>query len=186
MLTVQLIGDSLARRFGFYLARSRQTSDKLCVSADFSVSGLTISGLKDLVKAGTVQLNPDHPVVMFIGTNDVLRGSDPFIVKQQLKSLVRLLRRRFPEILLVLVEIPDFPKIQHDVSALAAVKYFNKCLLGFHAASTFILRIANELADEKYFCKFYGNSNRRDGIHYNDLANKLIQGFLVQHLSALA
>lgn len=152
--TIQLIGDSLARRFGFFLNRIPQTSRYLSVTADFSVSGLTIGGLKDLVKRGTVKLSSWHPVLMFIGTNDVLHGVNSRTIKQQFKSLVRLLRRRFPGTLLTILQIPDFPKIQQNPPTFAAVAFLNKCMEGFHAPDTLVLRIAVPLADEKFFCEF--------------------------------
>lgn len=183
--TIQLIGDSLARRFGFFLSRSPRFAGRIRVAADFSVSGLTIGGLKELVKNGTVKLSPQHPVLMFIGTNDILRGADSLAVKQQYKSLIRLLRRRFPGIFLIILQVPDFPKIRQDPSALATVAYFNKCVEGFQASDTSVLRVAVPLGEEKYFCKFYGRSRKRDGIHFNDLANAVIRDLVVGCLPTL-
>lgn len=184
--TIQLIGDSIARRFGFFLNRIPQTSRHLSVTADFS--GLTIGGLKDLVKRSTVKLSSRHLVLMFIGTNDVLArlGADSITVKQQFKSLVRLLRRRFPGILLTILQVPDFPKIQQNPPAFAAVAFLNKCMKGFHALDTLVLRIAVPLADTKFFCKCYGSSSRRDGIHFNDWANAGIQDLVILCLSTIS
>lgn len=75
------------------------------MAAGFADSGLTIAGLKALAEAGQILLDPGLPTLVFIATNDVLRGFEILVLNQQFKFLVTLLRRLFPGISLICPEI---------------------------------------------------------------------------------
>lgn len=182
---IQILGDSHAKRFAAFLARTGGFSGALHVAVDLGVSGLTIPELKTRIKSDAIVLDPALPAVVYIGTNDILQGTDCLTIGQQFKSLVRLLHRRFPDMPLILPQIPVFPRARNTPFE-GVIASLNRIINSFSATRVAVLCVSPFGNNENYFCAFYGRSNRRDGIHFNDTAYRAMVGLIGDSLRSMS
>lgn len=187
MFYLHLVGDSQFCRYYQYCQRiSTNKYYNFKIQDKLVKSGSTVHDIKSMLKQ-TPPFQLKSNIVLFIGTNDVLRRVALHIFKAQYLSLIRLIKNKFQPANLILVMLPPFPKLLLDSTSLTIIDSINTFISTLHTNNVHILRlpITTENA-EIYFHRYYHNSNRRDGIHLNDFGFNQLSIRLVDILQECA
>lgn len=176
--SVHILGDSFARRFGVFLKSNQDQEYQIVVRQFIGMSGYTINQLKQHLKLSKITFEPNYPLAVFIGSNDVLKGGNFPLFKSQYLSLIRFLHRTNPGIRLILNELPSYPRFRSNYSTMQFVCQVNQLISSLGSPSTIVIKSNLIFQHVRYFNRFYGNSARTDGIHLNDKAHrKLLQQY---------
>lgn len=176
-LPLQVIGDSFARRFTDFL---KVGSHSLFSMFSLGISGAKIQDVKYHIKQKTLPIVVDIPLLVLIGTNDFLSGVGPAFFKNQFLSLLRLIRRTYPGIVVILVTLPSYPRVRSNSAAIQELHRINSFLLTLQSESTKVVKLPHYFANLDFFHAFYGKSRRRDGIHFNKLAHQALEPLLLE------
>src|SRR5436190_7413948 len=178
MFLIQCMGSSHSRRLVEYLGKS----DKgLKCIASLSISGVRICELKKRFKIEHVEFTADVPLVVFVGGNDILNGVAVEIVKGQYLSLVRLIRRKLPNITLFLICLPIFPRSTNKPTEVESLQNFNLFLNSLSNDRTFTIALKLYVRSPDNFHRFYSRSNRPDLLHLNARGYEVLVGLLLPH-----
>lgn len=177
-LKIQFLGDSHVRRLAFFLDRERS---RLTVTNNLSYSGITIPQLTDKVKEGTLRFEPGVPLFLNVGTNDMLKGVPAVVARRSLLTLLRVVRYQSPGIRVIVSQLPEFPRVQRggQGNILREIGAFNHFLTTIQSPHTKVLRLSRITFGESKFIKYYPNSRRVDGIHFNKFGNENIVELLL-------
>lgn len=179
-MEVNIIGDSFARRLSLFL---NKPDSQLRPVATVGISGATISDLKLFLKQNRPVLNLNKPCILAIGNNDVLKRCSLEDTKSKFLSLRKLIRRMYGTIKLIILQLPIYPRISKDQSIIQVIKSINSFIATWADLNTKIIRLTVEFDQFNYFCKFFGKSSRRDGIHWNSLGQRELVRLVVRALS---
>ena len=168
---IQIIGDSFARRFSIFI--ESQTADRKgwCAIHTLGLSGATIADVKAAVKFNPPPLQVSVPLLLFVGTNDILKGSNWPNIKNQFLALLRLLKRTYPGINIIICQLPFYPRVRSNFAAHILIANTNQLFLSCQASDTLVLRLGDCFRNPRLFHGFYPHSYKPGGIHFNDLAH---------------
>jgi hypothetical protein len=141
------------------------------VNNSITISGITTGQLKKHIKAAKPALNGNFPVVLFIGTNDIVRNTSINDLKNQFLSLIKLIRKFYAPELLLILALPAFPRYLNQDEHLARIDTINQFLATLQSDSTHLLRLPMTIQNTyTFFHQHYEHSRRVDKIHLNDKA----------------
>jgi lysophospholipase L1-like esterase len=182
-MLIQILGDSYARRFAQYLRQVSKSVDSLHCEWDHGISGARISDLKGYLK-GNINIQASIPLLILIGTNDFLDSIDPRDFKNQFLSLLRLVRRKLPGIVIILATLPQYPRISQDLHAVQTLHLINRFLVTLRSDTTRVIQLAAHLSSPQFFHSYYGASRRVDKIHLNNLGHQTLLSLLKRELKS--
>lgn len=168
--TLQVLGDSYAVRFCNFFRSNPELAESLRPSLVRGISGARISDIKVFVKLNISDLQRELPLLILLGTNDFLADVDLAAFKNKFLSLLRLLRRNYPGMAIVFTTLPLYPRVSKSTSAIARLHQINNFLLTLRSDLVKVIDLPQEINQAQYFHAYYGNSGRRDGIHFNNAA----------------
>lgn len=175
---VQVLGDSYATRYMKFLEGC--TVKSLQCIGGMGISGANIGQLKRALKhTNTASLPFCASIIIFIGTNDLLSSTPATVFKNQFLSLIKLLSKIFAKSQLIFVELPVFPRLQHNPSFTRSVEATNLFLRSLRSDRIAVVTLPPHLNNQQYFHAFYGKSKRRDGIHLNNLGYQELTPYIV-------
>jgi hypothetical protein len=108
-MEIQGIGDSMIKRLDIFLKLNSPTS--LEMGLTIGLSGAKIHDLKSHLKKERVKLNTT-PLLIFVGTNDIFKGTGIKEMCDQYTALVKWVRKASPGIFLIIVQLPIYPRAQ--------------------------------------------------------------------------
>lgn len=178
-MEIQCLGSSHSRRLVEHLQRhQRSKSSRLKCVFSFSFGGAQLVDMKRRIKEECPPISADFPLIVFIGGNDILQAVPLEQVKNRYKSLIRLLRRRYPDIRLVLTCMPIFPRCQGNFREVSDLENFNKFVASFSNDKTAIVPLNKHVTTSEYFIKRYPHSGRADLLHLNKKGYDVLVGLL--------
>lgn len=173
--TFQVLGDSYAVRFINFFQANPGLAGILQPVLVKGISGARISDFKVFIKLNRSVLQEHLPLLIFLGTNDFLADADLVAFKNAFLSFLRRLRLNYPTMVLVFTTLPYYPRIRNVTPAMTRLLQVNRFLLTLRSNLVKVIELPLELSQFKFFHAYYGNSRRRDGIHFNgDAFQKLI------------
>lgn len=174
-MNIQVLGDSYAKRFFNFSQGFPGLTGTLRPILIKGISGARVNDLKNFVKVNISAIQPNIPLLFFLGTNDFFANVDFTVFKNSFLSFLRLLRRTYPGMAIVFTTLPNYPRIRNSTPELARLGKVNRFLLTLRSDSVKVIELTDELNQLQFFHAYYGKSNRHDGIHFNDGAfGKLI------------
>lgn len=180
----QVLGDSFARRFGTFMAECSEGQEILVINQCIGLPGNTISQLKNFIKKSKLIFDSLVPLVLFIGTNDVLKGRSFQQIKCDLLSLLRFFNRTNPGIKLILNELPFYPRVWNSSGILRTIHQFNMFISTLQSPSVQVLRVPHTLnAHSEFYHYRYAHSRRIDQIHFNNSAYLVVAQGLKELIS---
>lgn len=183
MQQIQILGDSHGKRLGYYIEKlSRRPHAQIFCPNNFSFSGAGISDLKANWKKSRPSFNSNVPLLVCLPCNDLLAGTELSIIKSKFLSLLRLIRRQYPGIKLLLTQLPIFPRCRTMPKTLSEIKAFNIFLSTLENQNTFIVPLDRHVGNE-HFIQFYPRSAKKDELHLNDLGNGIFLRLLFSILT---
>ena len=81
-------------------------------TANRGISGDTTRGVLYRLDANVLSLHP-RAIVLLIGTNDIGAGADPSDVADNIKAIVRAIRREYPDLPVIVCEVMPSSEKQH-------------------------------------------------------------------------
>lgn len=172
VMSVQVCGDSFARRLATYIDSKVGSIDLKCSNA-VSLSGSTVREFKVFLKANPLMVFPGVTMVLCLGVNDILRNTPMRTLKEGFLAILRLFRRRYPTVSVYVLAIPLLPRLLRNQVAIEATIKFNKFLLTLQTSSTRVVDLSVLNGRKKYFEAVY-RDGRPDLIHLNDLGHSLL------------
>lgn len=169
-ITLQVFGDSFATRFYNFYRRNPNLVGSLDPILVRGISGAKIADLKSFIKLNSSAVHQSSPLLVFLGTNDFLANADTATFKNNFLSFLRLLRRHYPRMVIVFTTLPIYPRIRNSAAAVARLHQTNRFLLTLRSDVIKVINLPDELNRLSFFHAYYGNSARRDGIHFNNEA----------------
>lgn len=183
MPEIQLLGDSQFCRYKNFLLASNHSNINLTLSTVYAISGSTIAALKHKIKTTRPNLDPLIPVLLFIGTNDLTKGTQYEGFVNNYLSLLRLLKRLYGFHKLIMMKIPAYPLFSNKQQTLLLIHKINKFLSTLQRDELSILHLPSiNRGNLFYFEQFYGKSHRRDLVHLNNLGFQYISTTLMHEL----
>ena len=170
-MKIQALGDSMIKRLDYFSKRN-QHSCPLEIERAVGISGGTIHDIKRVLKQQRIQFDPEIPLVIFLGTNDIFKNTKVQRMCSQYKSLVRFLRNQCPSLRLVLTQLPNYPRAQASSEQLEKISKFNQFLSTLFNEQTKVLSVQQWQFSATDFHQYYPNGGRKDGIHFNDKGNR--------------
>lgn len=170
--TLHILGDSFARRFDSFLNSNQDQQSQITVLQHVSIAGCRINQLKYYLKSNRITFETNSPLALFIGSNDISKGSNLPLFKSQYLALIRYLQRTNPEIRLIINELPNYLRFRSTPSIMKFVQEVNQFFASLRSPNTMVITSNHIFQHERYFHSFYGNTTRIDGIHLNDLGHK--------------
>jgi len=145
------------------------------------ISGATIHDIKVEFKRRSRILDRNIPLLIFVGTNDIFKGTTVNHMNNQVKSLVKLITRLYPGIPIILSELPAFPK--GSPAELHRAKLFNKFLSTLASPDRSIVIFPSQLimVQRSHFQRYYPDG-RIDLIHFSTIGNRVFLTELYQFL----
>lgn len=159
-----LLGDSILKRlFAEYPSLFSPLSGKFCVS------GQRTADLYALVRGSREELK-GRPVILLIGTNDVLSKFPVDKFRVLYRSIVRYLRRL--NCVITLCELLPLPKLGSEELEDGPVESINKFIRSFETSGIRLIHSHSVFVDcgsikEQLFCQYLGRSRRVDLVHPN-------------------
>lgn len=165
-----IIGDSHARNFSRIFFKHDQ-------ELTLTFGGACIADIKNKVKQHKeiFQNCGQVEVIIIVGTNDFLNGKLFGQVKNEFKSLIKLLRNLNSQLRLVPVEIFLSPKVLVREQVTCQIISFNKFLSTLCSSKLIVVTINNHLLEcpNKFFQQFY-RTGRPDLLHLSYRGNSLL------------
>ena len=185
MIKINCLGSSHAKRLAFYLQHPNPYSNVITCAQNSGISGARISDVKALIKQSPTPIqSPLSPIVLIIGTNDILNGADIVTIKKQYISLVRLVLRRFPSAPLLLVQLPIFPRCQGNSAQIKTIGQFNKYVASLANQGIKIIPLDMLLTSPRFFKKYYPRTAKQDNLHLNSDGYSQLVSLIVGILSS--
>lgn len=159
-----LLGDSIFKRL---LAENpglfSPLSDKFCVS------GQRAADLYALIRGSREELR-GRPVIILIGTNDILSNSPLDKFRLLYRSIVRYLRRL--KCVITLCELLPIPKLGGEELEDGPVECINKFIRSFEPSGIKLIHTHSVFVESgciksHLFCQYLGRSRRVDLVHPN-------------------
>lgn len=170
-------------RFADYLQRNRTG---FVAGQGVTVSGIRTSELKRRIREEKLSLDRLCPLILLVACNDIIRGTSDDRLKWDFLSLIKVIRKKYGNIRLVIIQLPPFPRYHVESDQVRQIEKFNRFLATLGNATTFILRWPFTSQNRTgFFHRFYGRSNRRDMIHLNDRGFACLVGMLRGLLSEI-
>lgn len=184
---IQVLGDSFAKRFMSFLNRpaSNAQSSGLRYSYGVGYSGAKVHTIKTFIKSQRVVFSNADPLLLLLGTNDFLGQTPESVFKNELLSLLRLLRRTNPGIRLILVPLPNYPRAR-DSKSQERLNRVNLFFQTLQSTDLKVVKLTIEFSRLDFFHRKYQNSNRRDDIHFNDLAHRALVPLVNQAINSFS
>lgn len=180
MSELQAIGDSMIRRFTYYV--NNNPSCPLKITHSVGLSGATILELKDYLKDCPMVLDSSTPLLLFIGTNNIFKNTPFSVMQKQFKSLLRFIRRTHPHINnIILTQLPLFPRAKNNLSQIWTIHKFNKFLHSLTNQNTQFFQTQNFLDPLSDFQPKYSKNGGVDKIHFNNIGHSKFAIHLSQY-----
>lgn len=166
----------MVKRWNWYTKRVPHCP--LQINTSIGLSGAKIHDLKNFLKRERIKFDTNIPLVVFIGTNDIFKDSDDSEMCAQYTALLKFLRKSSPDVALILLQLPTYPRAQKSPSKIEKISKFNQFLSTLNNNRTKVFSLQNRLDPYQDFHRFYARSSRVDGIHLNDMGNKKLSFYV--------
>jgi lysophospholipase L1-like esterase len=180
---INLVGDSQFCRYKHFLSKGRNCY-KILIKGDLTVSGITVGGVKNIIKTAPPDLEVNLPTVLFLGTNDILKGVELDHFKNRIKSLLRILRKRYRPSHLFIIALPPYPKLHYQPQTLARIDNINQFLSTLQSTVTHLIRLPINIRNAHEFFQMNYRNGRPDQIHFNNKAFHTLSEILENLLQA--